>query len=69
MSEIYLTRKQAAAFLTRIGCPVTYRQLSWWAENDNRRGGPPYTRVRTRLVHYSETDLKAWAKQNTKRIE
>ena len=69
MTETYFTRKQAAAFLVRIGCPVTYQQLNRWSVGDNSKRGPPFIRVRQRQISYSETDLRAWAKQNVKRIE
>jgi hypothetical protein len=69
MTETYFSRKQAAAFLAEIGCPVSYQQLKRWGLQNNYRRGPAFTIVRDRRVHYAETDLRAWAKQNAKRVE
>ena len=69
MAEQYFTRKHAAAFLTRIGCPVTYQQLLWWASKGNAGRGPPFIRIGERMIRYSETDLTAWARTNVKRVE
>lgn len=63
--ETYLNRKDAAKFLSRLGCGTTARFL----RDVVGRGGPPFTLTRKRIVRYAKTDLEAWARANTKRIE
>ena len=57
-----LSRKEAAAYLTSIGCPISAHTLAKLAMDDNSGGGPPFTKVRQRLVWYSREDLAVWAK-------
>lgn len=63
-----LSRKEAAAYLTSIGCPISAKTLSNLGADDNARRGPPFTRVLNRRVWYSREDLTAWAKGQTVRV-
>lgn len=63
-----LSRKEAARFLTQIGCPLAPRTLANMASNNNAGGGPPFIRIRRRIVVYSEDELRAWALANTRRV-
>lgn len=65
----YLTRKEAATYLARIGCPISAATLQKYAANNNAGSGPPFTRYRWKLVRYKRTDLDAWAKKEGTRIE
>lgn len=65
----WLTRKEACAFLGRLGCPVSPRTMGNWASNGNARRGPPFTRARWRIVRYQRGDLREWAKRETVRVE
>lgn len=65
----YLTRKEAAGYLARIGCPISSATLQKYAANNNAGGGPAFTRYRWRLVRYKRSDLDAWAKKEGTRVE
>lgn len=53
----FLTRKEAAEFLARIGLPVTINGLHKYAHTG---GGPPYRMFGNRSV-YLPSELKQWA--------
>lgn len=60
----WLTRKEAAAYLTKIGCPISSRTLDNLARNNNEGNGPSFIRIGTgewRRVRYRITDLDQWA--------
>lgn len=65
----HLSRKEAAAFLTRLGCPITAKTLTNKAANNNAGKGPPFTQFGWRTVRYSRIDLEAWAKRESRRVE
>ena len=65
----WLTRKEAANFLTDIGCPVTAERLARLASNDNAGKGPAFSRIRWRIVRYQPIDLRKWAAENIVRVE
>lgn len=67
--EDWLSRKEASAYLHMIGCPIGPRALATMAENGNQGGGPPYTRIRNRIVRYQRKDLRAWVDKVSERIE
>ena len=71
MSEppIWLCRKDAASYLTSIGCPISPATLEKLASNDNAGGGPPFNRYRWRTVRYNRDDLTEWAKHQSVRVE
>jgi hypothetical protein len=39
----WLTRRQAANYLTSLGCQISHRTLANLAANNNAGKGPPYT--------------------------
>lgn len=66
IDDTYLNRKDAARFLSRLGCGTTARFLR---DKAYAGGGPPFNLTGKRIVRYAKVDLEAWAKANTKRIE
>lgn len=65
----WLSRKEAAIFLNKIGCPVSPQTLATMAANNNAGAGPPYTRYRWKNVRYLKADLIAWANKEMVRIK
>jgi hypothetical protein len=65
----WLARKEAANFLTLIGCPISAGRLANMASNNNAGRGPAFTRIGWKSVRYQPKDLRAWAKARSKRIE
>ena len=65
----WFSRKEASAYLESIGCPLAANTLAKMAENDNEGGGPPFTRIRWRIVRYRRTDLDAWVDKVSVRIK
>jgi hypothetical protein len=65
----WLNRKRAAQFLADLGCPVSTRTLELWASNGNAGKGPPFVRVRTKIIRYLKADLQAWASREIVRVE
>ena len=57
----WLTRKEAARYLTKLGVPTTPKRLEHLAINNNSGKGPPYTKFGWRSVFYQIRDLEAWA--------
>lgn len=64
----FLSRKEAAVYLESIGCPISVRSLEKWASNNNAGKGPPFTRIRWKIVRYSRADLDQWAYAEVERI-
>ena len=64
-----LSRKEAAAYLTKLGCPISAQTLANMACNDNAGGGPGFLRFRWRTVRYRRGDLDEWAKRQSVRVE
>lgn len=63
-----LSRKEAATYLEKIGCPrISVRTLEAWASNGNAGKGPPFTKLRGK-VGYSTGDLDAWAYREARKI-
>ena len=65
----HFNRKEAAAYLTRIGCPISPRTLENLAMNNNAGKGPPYTRMRWKTVVYNRVELEQWAERQKVRVE
>lgn len=65
----WLSRKEAAAFLESIGCPVSPRSLANMASNNNAGKGPSFQRTRWKIVRYRKRDLEEWAYRETERIK
>lgn len=68
---VYLTRKQAAAYLTSIGRRISTATLANYARNGNSGDGPPYHLVRWTRAQYLQSELDAWAARpkERKRVE
>lgn len=64
----FLNRKEAANFLTKLGCPISARTLEKMASNGNAGKGPPFTRFRWKTVSYAKADLIAWAGKELVRV-
>jgi hypothetical protein len=56
----WLSRKEAAAYLSRRGYPISAGGLTNLAANNNKRKGPPFIRARWNLSQYRRADLDAW---------
>jgi hypothetical protein len=67
--ETWLTRRSAAIYLTRIGCPVSKQVLDKMAIHNNSGKGPPFVRSSWKTIRYLQSDLDAWAQQRMQRIE
>jgi hypothetical protein len=65
----HMSRKEAAAYLTRIGCPMAPKTLANMASKDNAGGGPPFDRNGWKMVQYRRADLDAWAAARRVRVE
>lgn len=68
LKEFY-SRKEAALYLTSIGHPITETTLRNKASNSNAGNGPPFDRIGWGSVRYARSDLDAWAKARTTRVE
>lgn len=66
--EVWFNRPQAAAYLTKNGCPIAPGTLAKMASNNNEGKGPPYTRFRWKAVRYNQTDLDAWRSTQAVRV-
>lgn len=64
----WLSRKEAALFLTDMGCPVSPKTLANLAIHNNALGGPPFSRVSYRIVMYDREDLQEWAKRQMVKV-
>lgn len=66
-----VSRKEAEAFLRKIGCKISNGYLSNLARNDNEAKGPPFFRTGragTRVV-YRLGDLETWWRNRLVRVE
>lgn len=65
----FYSRKEAAAYLSSIGHPISSGRLRNLASNNNAGGGPPFDRISWGSVRYARADLEAWARARTTRVE
>lgn len=65
----YIGRKEAARYLTSIGCPIHWRTLANMACGDSPTKGPVFYKTAWGRVYYLKNDLTEWAKNQVKRIE
>lgn len=65
----WLTRKEAATYLGKIGCPVSVRTLLNYARDYNLGKGPAFYKIRGYSIRYKTSDLRAWASKQVERIE
>jgi hypothetical protein len=64
----YLCRKEAAAYLTSLGCAISGNTLRNRAKHNNAGKGPPFTRFGWRTVRYAKADLDEWVKQQGRKV-
>ena len=67
-----LNRKQAAAYLRKMGCAASPSTLANMAVSGNAGGGPPfivYRNKKRRHVSYNLADLDKWAASKIRRVE
>jgi hypothetical protein len=67
--ETWLSRRSAAIYLTRLGCPTSKQTLDRMALHNNRRKGPPFVRSSWKCVRYLQSDLDTWAQRRMERVE
>lgn len=65
----WLSRKEAAAYLTRQGFRISSGTLANRAANNNAGKGPPFDRTGWKTVRYAKADLDAWRERETQRVE
>lgn len=65
----WLTRKEAARFLATLGVPVSPHTLERWAAHNNKAGGPPFRKSRTKIIRYLKDDLRSWAEREVQLVE
>lgn len=66
---VWLSRKQAAHYLSQNGCPISESRLSQLACNFNRGKGPAFFRSGWKCVRYLKSDLDTWATKRRIRYE
>jgi hypothetical protein len=64
----FLSRKEASAYLAKIGCPLSVQTLANLAANQNAGNGPPFLRIRKKIVRYQKSLLDEWAYKHTTRV-
>lgn len=64
----WMSRKEAANYLTRLGCRISAKTLANMASNNNAGKGPSYTRIRWGLVQYKRDDLDEWAQKEMVKV-
>lgn len=64
----WLSRKEAAAYLRRLGIPIEHQTLANLATAKQRRG-PTYYRFGGSCVLYKVEDLDLWRERKLIRIE
>lgn len=69
LPEVWMTRKEAANYLTRRGCQLSEQTLRHWACDNNRRGGPPFYRNGWKSIRYLKADLDTWREGRMERVE
>lgn len=62
-NEVWLSRKAAAIYLTRLGVPMTHEYLSKLALAENAGKGPKFLKSGWKTVRYSKTELDAFIKR------
>lgn len=65
---LLLTRKQAAEYLRRQHCQISYKTLTNYAANKNEGGGPPFFKDGDRAL-YSPAELDTWRRNRLIRVD
>ncbi len=68
-SKAWLTRQEAAAYLTELGFPIAAKTLANMASNENAGGGPVFTRSGWRTVRYRHEALEEWSRRRIVDVE
>lgn len=68
IKDVFLTRKEAANYLTSLGYTISQQTLAHMAANRNARKGPPFVKWGWSQVKYRRSDLDAWAKSQMEEI-
>lgn len=58
----WLSRKEAARYLSALGHKIEAQTLANLASNGNAGKGPPFSRNGWKQVQYARADLDAWAR-------
>lgn len=66
--KLWLSRKEAAAFLTRSGYRISPKTLANMAANNNAGHGPSFTRYSWRNISYNRLELLQWVERQTVRV-
>jgi hypothetical protein len=70
LEKEWLSRKEAAIYLTRIGYRITAKTLANMAANNNKGKGPRYDRIGwSAAARYKREHLDAWAQARTEHVE
>ena len=64
----WFSRKEAARYLTALGCRVTFRMLNEWAVRENEGKGPAFYKDGLKRVIYSREDLDNWRSTRLRRV-
>lgn len=64
----WLSRKEAAIYLTQIGCRIAHKTLENLSANNNAGKGPAFTRNGWKMVQYRREDLDIWAAARMVRV-
>lgn len=67
-TEPLLSRKEAAAYLTKLGYTISPQTLAHMAANNNARKGPSFIKIGWSQVKYRRSALDTWAKAQMKEI-
>ena len=61
MDDEWMSRRAAAAYLTSIGCPVSWKTLANKACSKSADKGPAYVVSGWRSIAYSQSELDRYA--------
>lgn len=64
----WLSRKEAAIYLTRKGRTISAGTLANLAMNNNAGAGPSFTRDGWKCVRYARADLDNWFERQSVRV-
>lgn len=65
----WMSRKEAAIYLTRMGYTIAPQTLAKLGCNNNAGKGPAFTRQGWKAVVYARADLDAWRRKRSVRVE
>jgi hypothetical protein len=65
----YMSRKEAAAYLTKNGYPIAPNTLASMAKNRNAGGGPPFIKFGWRTCRYRRDELDSWMRKRGERVK